>query len=171
MLFVHYPSRSTWKRRCGSWKKRERNGTLGRTYRASTMIVDANLAVYWFVETPLTKSASALLERSDLVAPGVIEIEIVNALAKYVRAGLITAAQLRKAMVEVGIAFSELVADRQLLNAATELALAHKHPVYDCLYLALALERREPLATADRRLAALAQSLGIETALIEPTPE
>jgi predicted nucleic acid-binding protein len=135
------------------------------------MIIDANLAVYWFVETPLTKSASALLDRSDLVAPGVIEIEIVNSLAKYLRAGLIAAAELRKAMVEVRNAFSEFVADRQLLDAATEIALAHKHPVYDCLYLALALERREPLATADRRMAALAKTLGIETALIEPAPE
>jgi predicted nucleic acid-binding protein len=147
------------------------SATPGPTFRASTMIIDANLAVYWFVETPLTKSASALLDRSDLVAPGVIEIEIVNSLAKYLRAGLIAAAELRKAMVEVRNAFSEFVADRQLLDAATEIALAHKHPVYDCLYLALALERREPLATADRRMAVLAKTLGIEATLIEPAPE
>lgn len=134
------------------------------------MIVDANLAVYWFVETPLTKSASVLLERSDLVAPGVIEIEVVHSLAKYVRGGLITAVQLRNAMIEVRNAISQFIADRQLLNAATEIALARGHPVYDCLYLALALDRREPLATADRRLAVLAQSLGIETTLIEPKP-
>jgi predicted nucleic acid-binding protein len=133
------------------------------------MIVDANLAVYWFAETPLTKSASVLLERSDLVAPGVIEIEVVHSLAKYVRGGLITAVQLRNAMIEVRNAISQFVADRQLLDAAAEIALAHTHPVYDCLYLALALDRREPLATADRRLAGLAQSLGIETTLIEPT--
>lgn len=132
------------------------------------MIVDANLAVYWFVETSLTKSASTLLERSDLAAPGIIEIEVVHSLAKYVRGGLITAAQLRNAMIEVRNAISQFVADRQLLDAATEIALARSHPVYDCLYLALALDRREPLATADRRMAALAQSLGIETALIEP---
>jgi predicted nucleic acid-binding protein len=44
------------------------------------------------------------------------------------------------------------------------------HKIYDCLYLALALERHEPLATADRRLASLARSLNIETQLIGPEP-
>ena len=53
---------------------------------------------------------------------------------------------------------------------ALRLALLLAHPIYDCLYLALALERREPLATADRRMAALARTLNIETQLIGPEP-
>jgi predicted nucleic acid-binding protein len=36
-------------------------------------------------------------------------------------------------------------------TSALGLALAHGHPVYDCLYLALALERRCDLITADER--------------------
>jgi predicted nucleic acid-binding protein len=47
-------------------------------------------------------------------------------------------------------------------------AILQSHKVYDCLYLALALERREPLATADRRLAAVAGTLGLDAVLVEP---
>jgi predicted nucleic acid-binding protein len=132
------------------------------------MFVDANVAVYWFVQTSLSKPASKLLLRSDLAAPSFIDIEVVNSLAKYLRAGIITAVEIREATVEVRNAISVLIADRQLLDVATDIALAQSHPIYDCLYLALALERREPLATADRRLATLANSLSVESILIEP---
>lgn len=135
------------------------------------MIVDANVAVYWFVPTPLTAMAATLLERSDLVAPGIIQIEVVNSFAKYLRAGLITSTQLREGIAEVRNAISQFVDDRQILDAATDIALTYGHSVYDCLYLALALERREPLATADKRLATLAGSLAIETTLIEAMPQ
>ena len=65
------------------------------------------------------------------------------------------------------IALDEIVPDTTLLAAAIDIALANNHKVYDCLYLALAIERGEPLATADRRLAALATALNIETHLVE----
>ena len=48
-----------------------------------------------------------------------------------------------------------LVPEEHLHPLAIDLALARSQPVYDCTYLALALDRREPLATADRRMAAL----------------
>lgn len=41
-----------------------------------------------------------------------------------------------------------------LHRAALDLATRLDHPVYDCLYLALALDRGAALATADRRFAA-----------------
>ena len=66
------------------------------------------------------------------------------------------------------ISLRDVVPNEQLLPEAIRLALANQHPVYDCLYLALAIERREPLATADRRLAAVAATIGIEAVLVEP---
>lgn len=138
-------------------------------FRVWKMIVDANLVVYWFVPTNFSDPARRLLLRTDLIAPAAIEVEIASSLIKYVRGNLISAEQMRRAMLENRNAISEFVADRQLLDAAIDVSLAHRHPVYDCLYLALALERSEALATADRRLATLATTLGIETLLIEPT--
>lgn len=40
-----------------------------------------------------------------------------------------------------------------LLEAALTLSTQLRHPVYDCLYLALALRRNLPVITADRRFA------------------
>jgi len=48
-----------------------------------------------------------------------------------------------------------------LLSRATNLAIEIGHPVYDCLYLALAVETNAPLATADRRLRRAAAGVGI----------
>ncbi len=45
----------------------------------------------------------------------------------------------------------------QLAAEALALALDLDHPVYDCVYLALAIARDLPLVTADRRLIAAAQ--------------
>jgi predicted nucleic acid-binding protein len=52
---------------------------------------------------------------------------------------------------------------------AVDIAVERLHPVDDCLCLALALEHREPIATADRRLAVMAHELSINVELIEPT--
>jgi predicted nucleic acid-binding protein len=43
-------------------------------------------------------------------------------------------------------------ASRDLLKPALELSLELRHPIYDCLYLALAQRRGLPLVTADERL-------------------
>jgi len=47
-------------------------------------------------------------------------------------------------------------ADRDLAPEAFRLARLLDHPVYDCLYLALAMESGAPVVTADRRFAAAA---------------
>jgi predicted nucleic acid-binding protein len=57
--------------------------------------------------------------------------------------------------------------DADLMDEAVALALDNRHPVYDCLYLALAIERREPLLTADRKLAELARGSGVDAVLLE----
>ena len=41
-----------------------------------------------------------------------------------------------------------------LVTDALRLALLLGHPIYDCLYLALSLQTRSPMVTADRRFAA-----------------
>jgi predicted nucleic acid-binding protein len=132
------------------------------------MIADANTATYWFVETPLSSQAKAFLSRTDLIAPNLVRLEMVNALLKFLRAGEIGAPQVAKAMNQMERTISEFVDDSVLLPRAIEISIWANHKIYDCLYLALAIERREPLATADRRMAALAQKLNIETHLIEP---
>lgn len=133
------------------------------------MIVDANIAVYWFVPGPCTEGAEEILRRPDLKAPALIRIEAANALLAYLRKELIQVDQLFDALDELNVYIGEFVSDGDLLSPATEIALADNHKIYDCLYLALAMQRREPLATADRRLAALARLHDVETELIQPS--
>ena len=133
------------------------------------MIVDASAVVPWLIETPLSTAARRLKPETNR-APALILLETTNALLKYLRARLIGEDDLRRAIVSLSASLEEVADDISLLPHATRIAATNNHKIYDCLYLALAVERREPLATADRRMAALADSLGIETTLIEPTP-
>lgn len=132
------------------------------------MIVDANIVVYWFTPSEFAGSVARFRGRTDLVAPAIILPEAANVLYKNARGGRITAESCVASVALIERALRELIPDKNLLPAALELALTKNHPVYDCLYLALAMERREPLATADRRLAALAGQLGIDVELLLP---
>ena len=133
------------------------------------MIVDANIVVHWFAVTEFSPAVVHFRDRNDLAAPAIILVEAANVLYKNSRRGTIDPRHCGRSVRLLEYLLVDLVPDGHLLPLAIDLALAHTHPVYDCLYLALALDRREPLATADRRLAGLAQSLGIETTLIKPT--
>lgn len=132
------------------------------------MIVDANIAVHWFVATEFSRPAARFRDRADLTAPAFILVEVGNVLCKHSRAGKIDPRHCERSILLLEYLLKGAIPNENLLPQAIRLALVNKHPVYDCLYLALALEQREPLATADRRLAAIAVSIGIEAELIEP---
>jgi len=71
-----------------------------------------------------------------------------------------TADDAREAFARLHAASPRLAPTRPLAAQALELALTFRHPVNDCLYVALALQRGCPLVTADRRLV---QALGPAT--------
>jgi predicted nucleic acid-binding protein len=137
-------------------------------FRIWTMIIDASVAVPWLIDTPFSKSARTFKDRQGK-APTLLLVETANSLLKYERAGQLHSRDRLLAMKALPIALVELVTDAALLAAAIDIALARNHKVYDCLYLALAIERNEPLATADLRLATLAKAFDVETHLIEPS--
>ena len=131
-------------------------------------IVDASVATAWFVEIGTSKSARPLLLREPLYAPSLLRVALTNLLLKYVRAGLLLENAPLAAVRNLDGIVRVWIEDNFLLPAATAMALQHRHKIYDCLYLALAVERREPLVTADRRLAAIAREIPVEVELIEP---
>jgi predicted nucleic acid-binding protein len=123
------------------------------------LIVDASVAVKWIVEEPLRKEALELVRLNDVVAPDLLPTEVRNALVNRVRRRLSTVGDARAAAA----AFPRipLIVERSsdYLERAFELALAFEHPVYDCIYLALALERGLTLVTADERFARVARKV------------
>jgi predicted nucleic acid-binding protein len=122
-------------------------------------VVDASVAIKWLVDEPLSEQAAKLLDDDlPLAAPELIYAEAANALWAIARRGHISAADVREAL--------DLLADapltipgsmKQLMAAAARLADDLDHPVYDCMYLALALQEQRPVITADRRFYAAVQ--------------
>ena len=128
-----------------------------------SLIVDASVAVKWVSEEPGSRNARDLLASGDhLIAPEHLLFEVANALRKKLARGALTRVQATSGIRILDQAFDELVETRPLLEKAVELALDFSHPVYDCIYLALASRERLALITADQRLVAVAQAAGIE---------
>lgn len=114
--------------------------------------------------------AIALLEGGDpLLAPDLVVGEVVNAAWKLVRAGEITGDHGARIAAAVPAAFSALVGAARLSVRAFALAVELQHPVYDCLYLALAELEDVKLVTADRRLLSRLRGSAWEE-LAEPLP-
>ena len=124
------------------------------------MIVDASVAVAWYVELPWSGEARNLVPAPRLQAPDLILAETANALWKYVRADRLAEELAVAALDHLATAVVQVPASR-MMREALALAIARDHPIYDCLYVELARHGDEVLVTADRRLAALAERAGI----------
>jgi predicted nucleic acid-binding protein len=118
-----------------------------------SVVVDASVALKWVLNEPGAEAADALLEQ-ELVAPALWLIEAANALWRRALRGEISAEEARERLAELYSAPVTTTAIESDLEAATGLALALGHPVYDCLYLALAIRENTHVVTADQRFVA-----------------
>jgi predicted nucleic acid-binding protein len=122
----------------------------------TSLVVDASVALKWLVSEPGREAAVSLLslyeaDRIHLSAPSQIVDEVASALSKLSRRRKISAAQADYAFRSFDLYLPELVDDLGLVVAALSLSLEHKTSYWDCLYLALAIERKADLITADQR--------------------
>jgi predicted nucleic acid-binding protein len=116
-------------------------------------IVDASVAVKWLLQEPGSEQAR-LLSRARLEAPDLLPVECANILWKKVRLRDLSREEALARLQLLLQAPVSLAGSRMLLEPALEMSFELRHPVYDCVYLALALQRQVPLITADERLAA-----------------
>lgn len=121
-----------------------------------TIVVDASVAVKWLIPEPDSAVAERLCEGRNLIAPELIEVECANILWKHVRRGEISRSDAFTGIQDLRRSPLNLVRDSELLIEAQGLANDFDHPIYDCLYLALALRKDVPVITADVRFARLA---------------
>lgn len=120
-------------------------------------VVDASVALKWVLDEPGSAAASELLDGRGLFAPPLLAIEVANALWVVARRGQITGAEAEDALdLILRAPFQPLPSGLNLPIRALELARLLDHPVYDCVYLALAVALERPVITADRRFAAAA---------------
>lgn len=120
--------------------------------------MDASVAAKWVFPENDSDRAVRLLERYEsgsllLMAPELFVSEVANlAWKKAVLRREVELADAVEALRLILAACPELFPTLQLVSRAFDLASLHRRPIYDCLYVALALEHSSPLITADRAL-------------------
>jgi predicted nucleic acid-binding protein len=118
----------------------------------NTLVIDASIAVKWVVEEDGTPEALTLRQRAKLIAPELLVAECANILWKKVQRDELSKGQALLAARLLQGAEIELLPMRSLFEAATRMSIEIDHPAYDCLYLALAVERKCQFVTGDERL-------------------
>jgi predicted nucleic acid-binding protein len=120
---------------------------------AGPVVVDASIAVLWFANEPDRWSAHRLLESaSPLLAPDLMAVETTNAWWKKLRRREMEMTDVEEAVTNLLALEIAWTSSTVLLRPAARLAADLGHPVYDCLYLALAASHSASIATADDRL-------------------
>ena len=120
------------------------------------------MAYPWFTDDSDSGRASRLLETdSVLLAPDLMAVEVTNAWWKKLRRGGMDVTAIDRAITHLLALEIEWIAAATLLRPASRLAAELAHPVYDCVYLALATSRFAALATVDERLRQAAQRIGV----------
>jgi predicted nucleic acid-binding protein len=127
-----------------------------------TWVVDASVAVKWFVNEQRSSAARAVLESGQpVIAPDLIVPESSNTAWKKVRRGDISREQAEAMVQALPLSFDRLVATAPLSQRALQLALRFGHSTYDCFYVALAEDASVPLVTDDQRVIGLAKKAGL----------
>jgi predicted nucleic acid-binding protein len=150
--------------RLAARRRRGRVREQGATYTVASgpIVVDASMAAVWFTNEPDTRGAARLLEtESMLVAPDLMAVEATNAWWKRLRRREMDLVDIEQAMTRLMSLQIVWVAAATLLRPAVRLAAELGHPVYDCVYLALAASHSAVLATADERLRRGAERVGV----------
>jgi predicted nucleic acid-binding protein len=119
-----------------------------------TLVVDASIALKWFLpyEPLADRAVSIVRDGTPLIAPDILVAEVCNAAWRLARLGRFKQDQVAEIAAILPRFFDALVGAADLAPRAVAIARELDHPVYDCLYVTLAEERRARLVTADTRL-------------------
>ena len=121
-------------------------------------VVDASVAVEYLLRTPLGVSVADMIESALLVAPELMDAEVLSVLRRAVLNGRLEEARARMVVEDL----AHWPVDRISHQALAPLAWRHRRNVsaYDAFYVAAARAQDLPLLTADDRLSR-ASGLGI----------
>ena len=116
-------------------------------------VVDASIAIKWVIPEVLSERADRVRTGDDdVLAPDLLFVEVAHALWRKTAAREITAREADDAFALIGESGLAVHPTAPLLPRAMAVARRLDHPVYDCVYLALAERERATLVTADHRL-------------------
>lgn len=121
-------------------------------------VVDASVAVEYLLKTPLGLTVADTLENASLIAPELIDAEVLSALRRGVLRGVLE--ETRAMLVVESLAHwpVDRISHRELVPLAWQ--YYQNVSAYDAFYVAVARAYGLPLLTADGRLAR-ASNLGV----------
>ncbi len=116
------------------------------------LVIDASVSVKWLVPEEDSAIARNLLgDGHEMLAPSFMALEAGNTLLQKVRRGVFDQSQAFRRSQEIFSLPIEWKDTAALTPEAIRLALELNHPVYDCIYLALARQADAVVVTADSR--------------------
>ena len=126
-----------------------------------TLVLDASVAVKWAIPSarePLSDESLRLLKRYvggevEFIVPDVFWAEVGNVLREGTRQRRWRQDEAEAVAADMKARNFATVSSLVLLPEALRIAFAHDRAVYDCLYVALAVQSNTDLITADERLA------------------
>jgi predicted nucleic acid-binding protein len=132
-------------------------------------VLDASVALAWFVDRPTAPYADhireLLLRGSRAIVPTLWHMEMANGFIVAERRGVLTPSDILEALENLEEVIlraiensRDSVSMRRALNASRKFGLT----AYDAVYLETALGQGVPLATLDRQLKAAASKAGVE---------
>ena len=133
------------------------------------IVLDASALVHVLIDQEHKDWVLGQIDGDEILAPSHQLAEVLSALARLGRAGVLRPSEQAKALDEA-LALSQqfVIPTRSHLHRA--LALSGRVRVLDGLYVALAEERGCALVTMDRRLARASTGCDIRTPPGSPTP-
>ena len=126
-----------------------------------SFVLDASVAAKWIlprIGEPLFEEADKVLGdfvegNIAIIVPDLFWVEMGSVLWKAVRTRRISADSAHTALRQLIERDLPTFSSAPLLERALELALTYERTIYDCVYVALAVNSRFSLITADERLA------------------
>jgi len=128
---------------------------------AGKLVVDTNIILAILINP--NPSNLSFFEGKFLFAPAFIKLELINVFRKHHYLEGISKNTLLEYFTSAVELIDILYPDDLLIEGATKLSFDLNHPIYDCLFLQLALDRQVPFVSLDRRLLEKAKLIGIET--------
>ena len=104
---------------------------------------------------------NAVAGAEKVIAPTLFDSEVTNVLWKYARNGAIDEENARKTLAYILQIVDEYTDTSELAIEALHEGIRLGHSIYDMFYLVLARHNGATLLTTDKKLKALAKSLGV----------
>ncbi len=130
-------------------------------------ILDCSMALAWIIPDEKDSQAQEILERlvdEGAIVPGLWSLEVANVLLISQKRGRLTHAETESALENMATLPIEIDGEtnKNAWGTTIKLAMEHNLTAYDAAYLELAMRKKVPLATLDKKLHSACVSAGIK---------